>query len=115
MKKTVIIWSCALVLLSSCAAEFNRVYKTNDYDFKYEYAKQMFAEGQFAKATTLLEELVQIKKGSDQAEECLYMLAMADYCNGDYESAAMTFRKYYQSLAENRAVKNYRCLSFPRQ
>ena len=58
MKKSVIIWSCVLVLLSSCAAEFNRVYKTTNYDYKYEYAKQMFAEGQFAKATTLLEELV---------------------------------------------------------
>lgn len=97
MKKSVIIWSCVLVLLSSCAAEFNRVYKTTNYDYKYEYAKQMFAEGDFTKAITLLEELVQIKKGTDQAEECLYMLAMAEFCNRDYESAAMTFRKYYQS------------------
>ena len=97
MKKIIVTLSCVMLLLSSCAAEFNRVYKSTDYDFKYDYAKQMFAQGKFMKATTLLEELVQLKKGSDQAEECLYMLGMAQYCNSDYESAAMTFRKYYQS------------------
>ena len=38
-----------------------------------------------------------MKKGSDEAQECLYMLAMAQYCNMDYEAASETFRKYTTS------------------
>ena len=38
-----------------------------------------------------------MKKGSDEAQECLYMLAMAQYCNQDYEAASETFKKYTTS------------------
>ena len=44
-----------------------------------------------------LQELVTIQKGTDNAQECLYMLAMAEYCDRDYESASETFKKYYQT------------------
>lgn len=96
--KTKILGCFAIgLLLSSCAAEFNRVYKSTDYDYKYEYAKESFARGKYNQAISLLQELVTIKKGSDDAEECLYMLAMASYCSRDYESAATTFKKYFSS------------------
>ena len=97
MKKIVVIMLGALLVCSSCVSEYSRVYKTNDYDFMYEYAKQLFANRKFAQSMLLLEQVVQMKKGSDEAEECLYMLALAQYNDGDYESAAATFRKYYQS------------------
>ena len=97
MKKNLFILVCALALMSSCATEFNRVYKSGDYDYKYEFAKQCFAEGKFTQAISLLQELVTIQKGTDNAQKCLYMLAMAEYCDRDYESASATFRKYYSS------------------
>ena len=97
MKKTIVIFTLLVALLSSCATEFNRVYKSSDYSFKYEYAKQLFANRKFSQAITLLEEVVQLKKGSDQGEECLFLLGMAQYNNSDYESAAATFRKYGSS------------------
>ena len=97
MKKYVyIVCSCALVL-TSCAGEFNKVYKSSDTDYKYEFAKEAFAGGKFQQAATLLEELITIKKGSDEAQECLYMLAMAQYCNRDYDAASATFKKYLSS------------------
>ena len=94
MKKNLIILACIAVLFSGCAAEFNRVYKTTDYNYKYEYAKQLFAVGKYSQAETLLRELVTMKKGTDEAEECIYMLGMAEYMGSDYESAAATFKKY---------------------
>ncbi|MBP5260932.1 MAG: outer membrane protein assembly factor BamD [Clostridiales bacterium] len=54
-------------------------------------------KSKFQHAITLLEELVTIKKGSDEAQECLYMLAMAQYNNQDYEAASETFKKYGSS------------------
>lgn len=97
MKKCVIILSCIVLLMSGCSSEFNSVYKYGDTEAKYEAAKEFFARGKFQQASTLLEEIVTIKKGSDEAQECLYMLAMSQYCNRDYEAASETFKKYGSS------------------
>jgi len=97
MKKTIFLLACSALMFGSCATEFNRVYKSSDYDYKYEFAKQCFAAGKYNHAITLLQELVTIQKGTDNAQECLYMLAMAEYCNRDYESASEVFKKYYTS------------------
>ena len=97
MKNGIIILFCVVALMCSCASEYNSVYKYGDTELKYEYAKEAFARGKFQQAMTLLEELVTIKKGSDEAQECLYMLGMAQYCNKDFEAASETFRKYGSS------------------
>ena len=44
-----------------------------------------------------MQDLVAIMKGSENGQECLYMLAMSSYCAKDYETAAQYFKKYYQS------------------
>ena len=106
MKKNVFILLCMALTLGSCAGEFNKVYKSNDIDYKYEYAKEAFASGKFQQAQTLLEELITAKKGSDEAQECLYMLAMAQYCNRDYEAAAVTFKKYGTSYPRGVYAEN---------
>lgn len=85
------------MLLTGCAHEYNQVFKTSDYDYKYEFAKESFARGKYTYAVTLLQDLVTMKKGTSDAQECLYMLAMAEYGERDYEAAAETFKKYYQS------------------
>jgi len=97
MKKKVVFMSFATLLMSSCTSEFNKVYKYGDNEAKYEYAKEAFAIGKFMQAQNLLQELVTMKKGSDEAQECLYMLAMSQYCNQDYEAASETFKKYTTS------------------
>ena len=94
MKKSLIIGTCMTLLLCSCAGEFNKVYKSTDNEYRYEYAKEAFAMGKFQQAATLLEEIITIKKGSEAEQESLYMLAMAQYCNRDYEAASATFKKY---------------------
>ena len=97
MKSRIIAICCMATMLGSCANEFNRVYRTSDLDYKYEYAKECFACGKFSQATTLLQELVTPLKASDNAEESLYMLGMSEYCGGDFGSAAETFKKYHTS------------------
>ena len=97
MKKTVIIASISALLMCSCTSEFQAVSKYGDNEMKYEYAKEAFARGKFQQASQLLQEVVTMKKGSDEAQECLYMLAMAQYSNMDYEAASETFKKYTTS------------------
>ena len=95
-KNTLIIFFLA-ILLAGCSSDYNKVLKSVDNTYKYEFAKQAFASGKFQQAVTLLEELVTMQKGRSNAQESLYMLAMAQYCNRDYEAASATFRKYFQS------------------
>ena len=90
MKKLTLIASCVALLLSSCAHEYNQVLKSGDYTYKYEYAKQSYAQGKYSRAIPLLQELVTMKKGSTEGEECLYMLAMAEYGMKDYETAQIS-------------------------
>lgn len=97
MKKSIYMALCAVWLLSGCAHEFNQVYKSDDYAYKYEYAKECFANGKYVRAITLLESLVTVQKGTENAQESLYMLAMAQYLSKDYDSASATFKKYYTS------------------
>lgn len=97
MKKAIIILFSGLLLFSGCAKEYNNVYKSSDYMYKYEYAKECFARGKYTRCTTLLNELIILMKGTDNAEESLYMLGMSQYNDKDYTSASETFKRYHQS------------------
>ena len=87
MRRILLLICSSVLLFSSCMNEFNQIYKTDDYHYKYEYAKQCFAEGKYQRAITLLESVVTQEKGTDNAQESLYMLSMAEYCYKDYQKA----------------------------
>ena len=97
MKKNILITFILSLLLTSCAQEYNQVYKSTDHTYKYEYAKECFAKGKYSFAVPLLQDLVTIQKGTDNAQECLYMLAMTEYGLRDYQAASEAFKKYYQT------------------
>ena len=94
MKKSVLFVSYMALILSSCAGEYTKVLKSTDSDYRYEYAKQCFAEGKYTRAVVLLQDVVTVMKGGDNAQESLYMLGMAQYMSKDFESASETFKKY---------------------
>ena len=104
MKKNILISFILTLLLVSCAQEYNQVYKSTDYSYKYEYAKECFVRGKYSSAVPLLQDLVTIQKGTDNAQECLYMLAMAEYGLHDYEAASEAFKKYYHLSDDNMLV-----------
>ncbi len=94
MKKNLILILFTALILSSCG-EYNKLLKSTDYEYKYEAAKNYFAKGQYNRGATLLNELITILKGTDKAEESLYMLGMCYYNQEDYQTAAQTFTQYY--------------------
>ncbi len=95
-KNTIIILLLSIVVLSSCKG-YNTLLKSTDYEYKYEAAKCYFAEGKYTKAENLLNELITILKGTDKAEESLYMLGMSYYGQADYATASQSFITYYNS------------------
>jgi outer membrane protein assembly factor BamD len=93
MKKNIILPVLLAAALSSCG-DYNKLLKSTNYEYKYEAAKIYFAKGQYGRSATLLNELITIMKGTDKAEESLYMLGMSYYNDGDYTTAAETFNTY---------------------
>ena len=97
MKKTIFLSLLTAVFLTGCTNEYNHLLRSDELSYKYEGAKQLFAMGKFGQASQLLQDLVISQKGRGNAQESLYMLALAEYNNRDYESASQTFKKYFQS------------------
>ncbi|MDD2798651.1 MAG: outer membrane protein assembly factor BamD [Bacteroidales bacterium] len=96
MKNNVFAFVLLLVVTTSCG-EFNKVLKSTDYDYKFEYAKKSFEQKKYYRSFTLLEELVPIFKGTEKAEESLYLLGQSYLGSKDYISAAQTFITYYNT------------------
>jgi outer membrane protein assembly factor BamD len=97
MKKNVFLTLFSVVLCSGCSNEFNNIYRSTDIAYKYECAKEYFAKGKFNQASILLQDVVTSQKGRSAAQESLYMLALSEYNNRDYEAASQTFKKYFSS------------------
>jgi outer membrane protein assembly factor BamD len=97
MKKlTTIYIIVSSVALISCNS-YNQVFKSTDYEYKYEAAKEYFATGQFLRSAQLLEQTVVMFKGSDKAQESLFMLAMCYYNINDFETASLYLERYFKT------------------
>lgn len=86
----------SLLLFASCG-EFNNIVKSADYLYRYEAAKQYYADGKYSRAVVLLQDVISVLKGTDKGEESLYLLGMSAYKAGDYEAAANFLKKYYET------------------
>lgn len=104
---SLIIYCIALLPFVSCV-EYNRIVKTQDYEYKYETAKQYFAEGQYNRSATLLSDVLSVLKGTEQGEESLYLMALCNMKSHAYDAASTTFRKYYQTYPKGKFVEEAR-------
>lgn len=97
----------ATVLLSSCG-EYQRALKSDDYNYKFEFAKRAFEEKRYVQAATLLQDCINVFKGSDKAEESLYLLGMANYENKDYPTAGAYLKSYYSRYPKGKYTESAR-------
>jgi outer membrane protein assembly factor BamD len=101
MKKKIFYIFFAVVCLSSCSS-VEKAFRSADNDYRYEAAKQMYVEGKYSWASDLLSELIPYFKGSERGEESLFLLGMANYQMGDYETASTYFKKYYTTYVKGK-------------
>lgn len=97
MRKYITLFLTALLMmpvLSSCG-EYTRAQKSTDYDYKLDFAKRAFEQKRYVQAATILQDIVTVFKGTEKAEESLYLLALSNYENHDYDNAGAYFKTYY--------------------
>lgn len=106
-----LIFICIMLSFASCKSTYNNVYKTDDYAYKYEYAKELFYRGKYVQCYELLDQMVMLFKGTDKAEESLFINAMCYYNTRDYETASLYFDKYVQSYPKGQYAESARFYS----
>lgn len=97
MKKVIPLIFCLVFVSFTSCGDYNLVVKSNDYEYKYEAAKQFYAEGQYNRAATLMQDVIMALKGTDKGEESLFMTGMSNLYARNYEAATSYFRKYYET------------------
>lgn len=98
----------SLLFLTTSCVSYNNIVKTQDYEYKYEAAKQYYAQGQYNRAATLLQDVLSILKGTDLGEESLYLTGLCNMKAHSYDAAATVFRKYYQTYPRGKYVEEAR-------
>lgn len=91
----------SFLLLSSCG-EYQRVLKSTDADYHLDFAKRAFEEKKYTQAATALEPVVTVFKGTEKAEDALYLLALSNYENKDYETSGTWFKTYYNRFPKGK-------------
>ena len=94
-------------LMCSCG-EYQHVLKSNDYDYKFDFAKRAFEAKRYVQAATLFKDCSTVFKGTGKAEESLYLLALSHYENKDYVSSGPYFRSYYTRYPKGKYVEDAR-------
>jgi outer membrane protein assembly factor BamD len=85
--------SLILILLSSCS-KYQKVLKSDNYNYKYEKAVMYYDNGDYNRAMPLFNELSTVFKGTSKIQQVSYYYAYCNYSTGDNLSAAYLFRNY---------------------
>lgn len=97
--KTILIILSTVLSLSACG-NYNDLLKSSDIGYKYEAAKEYYVDGQYNRASQLLQTIITTMKGSEKGQESLYLFGLCNYYSENYETATAIFRKYYQTYAK---------------
>jgi outer membrane protein assembly factor BamD len=92
MKQTIQILLSVLIL-SSCG-KYQKVLKSEDYNYKYEEAILYYEKQDYNRAMPLFNELSTVMKGTDKIQEVDFYYAYCNYSTGENLMAAYLFRNY---------------------
>jgi outer membrane protein assembly factor BamD len=100
---------CILLVLNLflfCACkDYNKIIKSTDYEFKYKKAVEYYNDGEYARAGTLFQELVNIYRGTSKADEIYYYYAKSMMGQKDYLMAGQYFRTLTKEYPTSKHVE----------
>src|SRR5690554_4208988 len=89
--RILVISLVASFFMLSCG-DYNKILKSTDYEFKHKKAIEYFEDGEYVKAGTLLQELVNIYRGTSRADQIYYYYAKSLMGQKDYLMASHYFK-----------------------
>lgn len=91
-----IVFVCILHIIASCG-KFAEYQKSSNTEFKYKGALDYYAQKSYYKSGTLLEELLPLMKGQNEAENALYTFSYTQYYQKFYVLSAYWFKRFYDT------------------
>ncbi len=99
------------VSLVACKSEYQKVLKGNDLPKKYEMAKKYYNEKDYFRAFTLFDELVNVYRGSEEAEKIYYYYAYCHYGLKDMISARFHFQNFAETYPRSQYAEECRYMA----
>lgn len=100
-----------IISLGSCKSEYQKVLKGNDLPKKYEMAKKYYNDKDYFRAFQLLEELVNVYRGSEEAENIYYYYAYCHYGLKDLITARYHFQNFAETYPRSKHAEECRYMS----
>jgi len=103
MKKPplLIIFVALITLYTSCASDFVKLERSNDYEEMYSGAIALYERGKYERAKLLFERIYPYFRGAEQAEKIRYYWAYCEYNQGFYQLAVYQFKEFYQTFGRS--------------
>lgn len=95
MKQAVFVLLASLLIVS--CSKFNKIRKEKDHLKKYEAAIAYYEKKHYDKTLILLEEIEPLLRGKKEGEKAQFITAQCYYKTKQYEMAAYTFKKFYET------------------
>jgi outer membrane protein assembly factor BamD len=92
MKTRIFAIGLIVMLVVSDCGDYNKILKSTDYEFKLKKAVEYYEDGEFVKAGTLFQELVNIYRGTSRADQIYYYYAKSMMGQKDYLMATHYFK-----------------------
>ncbi len=104
-----------LLFLFNACSEYNRVVKSDDYDYKFKLANELYSDKSYVKAINLFEQVYQRNPKNIQGEKSYFYLAESNFNLGDFLMASYYYSSFSEkfpesSTCETAAFKNLICL-----
>lgn len=92
MKTRIFVIGLIVTLVVTACGDYNKILKSTDYEFKLKKAIEYYEDGEFVKAGTLFQELVNIYRGTSRADQIYYYYAKSMMGQKDYLMATHYFK-----------------------
>jgi outer membrane protein assembly factor BamD len=86
-----------LILATSCSG-YEKVLKSTDYTLKYKKAKEYYQKKDYARASTLFEQIQAVYRATNKADTVEYMYAKSLFGQDDYIMAGHFFKEFTQNF-----------------
>jgi outer membrane protein assembly factor BamD len=95
MKGRNLVFIILVIAFASCS-KFNKVLKSNDYEYKLKMANEYYDKKLYRQSQVLFEELFPVFKGTPQFDDLYYKYAYAHYNLKDYTTAENLYKGYLE-------------------
>ena len=90
-----------LIMLAASCSEFRKIQRSDDWKKKYEAALKYYEQEKWGKAAILLEEVLPLTRGTQEAEKAQFYYAYAHFHQDLFIESAYYFRLFYDTYGRS--------------